>query len=115
MTIPELMYGATRYNVHGYLGDDFSLTCSRGKNRVTLGAAFAAMAIRNTALSAIWFLLFILLFGLLVTGIPSLRFWSALKTSWAMGAAVVTGMLKTGFSRERFKSAAHENRDDYPT
>ena len=111
MTIPELMYGARRYDAHGYLGDDFTHMHAQATTWVSMGARFAELAIRNPAVSIIWSLLFIL-FGLLVTGLPSLLIWRALNISWAIGALVVIGTLMTGFTRKMIKFAARKHRVD---
>jgi hypothetical protein len=114
MTIPELMYGARRYNAQGYLGDDFNRMRAQATSRASLIGTFAAAAIRDIALSVVWFLLFILVFGLLVTGIPSLLLWRALTTSRGIGAVVETGTLRPGFNHKMLKYPVRKDGKNYP-
>lgn len=69
MTIPELMYGARRYDVRGYLGDDFTHLRTKAAQRARMSTTFAAVASRTPAWSVVWPLLLIL-FGLLAIGLP---------------------------------------------
>jgi uncharacterized membrane protein HdeD (DUF308 family) len=85
MTIPELMYGAWRYNVRGYLGDDFTHQRAQAAKESSMSTTFAAIAIRNPAWSIVWSLLLII-FGLLAIGLP-------LATS--LGAILIIGWLLT--------------------
>jgi uncharacterized membrane protein HdeD (DUF308 family) len=69
MTIPELMYGARRYDVRGYLGDDFTHLRTKAAQRAGMSTTFVAIANRTPAWSVVWPLLLIL-FGLLAIGLP---------------------------------------------
>jgi hypothetical protein len=113
MTIPELMYGARRYNAQGYSGDDFIRMRVQATGRASSSGTFAAIAIRDIALSVVWFLLFIIVFGLLVTGIPSLLLWRALKSSRGIGAVVETGMLKPGLNHKMLKYPVRKDGENY--
>jgi uncharacterized membrane protein HdeD (DUF308 family) len=75
MTIPELMYGARRYDVRGYLGDDFTHLRTNAGQWVSMSTTFAAIANRTPAWSVVWLLLLIL-FGLLAIGLPLAIFFS---------------------------------------
>jgi len=69
MTIPELMYGARRYDVRAYRGDDFAHLIDTGALRASITQTFAAIANRIPAWSVVWPLLLIL-FALLAIGLP---------------------------------------------
>jgi uncharacterized membrane protein HdeD (DUF308 family) len=69
MTIPELMYGTWRYNVHDYSGGNFNHHYAQGAEGASLSTTFVAIAIRNPAWSIVWSLLLII-FGLLAIGLP---------------------------------------------
>lgn len=69
MTIPELMYGARRYDVRGYLGDDFTHLRTKAAQSASMSTTFAAIANRTPPWSVVWPLLLIL-FGLLAIGLP---------------------------------------------
>jgi uncharacterized membrane protein HdeD (DUF308 family) len=69
MTIPELMYGTWRYNVHDYSGGNFNHHQAQGAEGASLSTTSVAIAIRNPAWSIVWSLLLIIL-GLLAIGLP---------------------------------------------
>jgi uncharacterized membrane protein HdeD (DUF308 family) len=69
MTIPELMYGATRYDARGYLGDDFTHLRIKAPQRASMSTTFAAIANCTPAWSVVWPPLLILS-GLLAIGLP---------------------------------------------
>jgi uncharacterized membrane protein HdeD (DUF308 family) len=69
MTIPELMYGTWRYNVRGYLGDDFTHQRAQAAKEASMSTTFATIAIRNPAWSIVWSIVLII-FGLLAIGLP---------------------------------------------
>ena len=84
MTIPELMYGARRYDVRGYLGDDFTHLRTQAAQRAGISTTFAAIAHWNPAWSIVWPLLLIL-FGLLAIGLPLvIPFGGVLFIGWLL-------------------------------
>lgn len=84
MTIPELMYGARRYDARGYLGDDFTHLRTKAALRASMSTTFAAIANRTPAWSVIWSLLLIL-FGLLAIGLPlAISFSGGLFIGWLL-------------------------------
>jgi uncharacterized membrane protein HdeD (DUF308 family) len=84
MTIPELMYGARRYGVRGYLGDDFTHLKAKAAQRASMSATFAAIANCTPAWSVVWPLLLIL-FGLLAIGLPlAISFGGILFVGWLL-------------------------------
>lgn len=84
MTIPELMYGARRYDVRGYLGDDFTLLRTSAAQRPSMSTTLAAIADRAPAWPVIWPLLLIL-FGLLAIGLPfAISFSGVLFIGWLL-------------------------------
>lgn len=70
MTIPELMYGATRYKVSGYLGDDLNQQSAQAAKVAGMSTRFAAIAIRNHTWSIVCSLL-LFIFGLFAIGLPA--------------------------------------------
>jgi uncharacterized membrane protein HdeD (DUF308 family) len=84
MTIPELMYGASRYDVRGYLGDDFAHLRTKAVQRASISTTFAAIANRTPAWSVVWPLLLIL-FGLHAIGLPlAISFRGVLFIAWLL-------------------------------
>jgi uncharacterized membrane protein HdeD (DUF308 family) len=84
MTIPELMYGARRYDVRGYVGDDFAHLRSTAVQSADISTTFAAIVIRTSAWSVVWPLLLIL-FGLLAIVLPlAISFSFALFIGWLL-------------------------------
>lgn len=84
MTIPELIYGARRYDVRGYLGDDFTHPRTQAAQRASINTAIAGIADRTPAWSVVWPLILILL-GLLAIGLPLvISFSDVLFTGWLL-------------------------------
>jgi uncharacterized membrane protein HdeD (DUF308 family) len=84
MTIPELMYGARRYDARGYLGDDFTHLRTQTTQRAGISTTFAAIANWNPAWSIVWPLVLIL-FGLLAIGLPlAISFGGVLFIGWLL-------------------------------
>jgi uncharacterized membrane protein HdeD (DUF308 family) len=93
MTIPELMYGARRYDVRGYLGDDFTHLRTQAAQRAGISTTFAVIANRNPAWSIVW-PLFLILFGLLAIGLPlAISFGGALFIGWLLIVSSVIQVL----------------------
>jgi uncharacterized membrane protein HdeD (DUF308 family) len=69
MTIPELMYGTWRYNVHDYSGGNFNRHYSQGTEGASMSTTSVPIVIRNPAWSIVWSVLLII-FGLLAIGLP---------------------------------------------
>ena len=106
MTIPELMFGTWRFDVRGYLGDDFN-HCQAAKG-ANMSTTFAAIAGRNPAWSIVWSLLLIIL-GLLAIGLPlATSFGVALIIGWLLilsGAIQVLHAVQSqGVTRITWKS-----------
>ena len=106
MTIPELMFGTWRFDVRGYLADDFNN--GQAAKGATMSTTFAAIAIRNPAWSMVWSLLLII-FGLLAIGLPlATSFGVALIIGWLLilsGAIQVLHAVQSqGIARITWKS-----------
>lgn len=84
MTIPELMYGARRYDVRGYPGDDFTHLRTHAAQRADICKTFAALAHWNPAWSIVW-PFSLILFGLVAIGLPLVMpFGGVLFIGWLL-------------------------------
>jgi hypothetical protein len=93
MTIPELMYGTWRYNIHDYSGGGLNQQPAEGAKGVGMSTTFAAIAIRNPKWSIVWSLLLII-FGLLAIGLPlATSFGVVLIIGWLLILSSVVEVL----------------------